>query len=100
MIANPATPKASGASRNVTLIIDGTKQNGGADIATGTDGKYEYFTWNRGEIVTKVVPVGSILWGQYMRRVTIIGEYIALRSVSPSFDVYSILGDCTVIVES
>lgn len=97
MIINPATPKASKASRNVTLTIDGTKGNGGAVIATGTDGTNEYFTWGRGEIVKKSVPAGSILWGQYMRNwdVTVTGEFRSLFwSGNPSFDVWSILGDC------
>lgn len=97
MIANPTILKAGGASRNVTLVIDGTGGNGGARIATGTDGTNEYFTWNKGETITKVVPAGSILWAQYARNWdwTMTGDFRLLASSSnPSMDVYSVLGDC------
>lgn len=95
MIVNPAIFKVGGASRNVTLVIDGTGGNGGARIATGTDGTNEYFTWNKGEIITKVVPAGSILWAQYARNWdwTMTGVFRLLASSNnPSMDVYSILG--------
>ena len=97
MIVNPTIFKAGGASRNVTLVIDGTGGNGGATIATGTDGASEYFTWGKGENITKVVPAGSILWAQYARswEWTMTGDFrLLISSGNPSIDVYSILGDC------
>ena len=62
MICNPAIFK-SGNAATTTLKIDGTKGNGSCTISSDSSESGEYIVWNKGDIIEREVPVGTLVLG-------------------------------------
>ena len=65
MIFNPTIFKAGGAA-TTKLTIDGTNSNGSIYISNDSQSG-ENITWNRGDVIEREVPVGTIVMGTSSR---------------------------------